>query len=69
MKNIRILVLIKLVKREITKVFHPKAVIPVRLGNKTISSETLGSIASFFVLYILYLLLGQYWLPLMERTW
>jgi trk system potassium uptake protein TrkH len=58
MKNIRILVLIKLVKREITKVFHPKAVIPVRLGNKTISSETLGSIASFFVLYIFIFVVG-----------
>ena len=58
MKNIRILVLIKLVKRDILKIFHPKAVIPVKLGNKTISSETLGSIASFFVLYIFIFIAG-----------
>ena len=33
-KNIRILVLLKLIKREFSKIFHPRAVIPIKTGDK-----------------------------------
>ncbi|MDD3839031.1 MAG: TrkH family potassium uptake protein [Clostridia bacterium] len=57
-KSIRVLVLLKLVKKEISRVFHPRAVIPVKIGPRSISSNTLSSIASFFVLYIIVFLIG-----------
>jgi trk system potassium uptake protein TrkH len=57
-KNIRILVLIKLIKREVSKIFHPRAVIPVKIGSKTIQSDTIASIASFFSLYIFIFVIG-----------
>lgn len=58
MKNIRIVVLLKLVKRQITKTFHPRAMIPVKLDGKTIPSDTIASITSFFILYIFIFIIG-----------
>lgn len=57
-KNIRILVLLKLIKREISKIFHPRAMIPVKMGDKTVASDTIASITSFFALYILLFVVG-----------
>lgn len=57
-KNIRILVLLKLIKRELAKIFHPRAMIPVKVGNKLIASDTIASITSFFALYILLFIIG-----------
>ena len=57
-KNIRILVLLKLIKREFAKIFHPRAVIPIKYGEKVISNETVASITSFFALYIIIFILG-----------
>lgn len=52
MKSIRILVLLKKVKREIGKIFHPRAVIPIKNGDQVVSDETVSSISSFFALYM-----------------
>ncbi|MDR7871115.1 MAG: TrkH family potassium uptake protein [Tissierellaceae bacterium] len=52
-KVIRILVLFKLIKRETTKIFHPRAVIPLKDNGKTISDETVVSICSFMALYVI----------------
>ncbi|MBZ2174700.1 TrkH family potassium uptake protein [Schnuerera sp. xch1] len=57
-KNIRILVLLKIVKREISKIFHPRAVIPIKVDGRSISDETVAGITSFFVLYIIIFILG-----------
>jgi len=51
-KNIRILLLLKMIKREIAKIFHPRAVVPIKLGKKVVAEETILSITSFFILYI-----------------
>ncbi len=53
MKVIRILVMMKLVKREVGKLYHPRAVIPVKINNKVISNETVARINSFLALYLL----------------
>lgn len=58
MKNIRILVLLKLIKREFAKIFHPRAVIPIKTGDKVVPNETVASISSFFILYIIIFVLG-----------
>lgn len=57
-KNIRILVLFKLVKREFSKILHPRAVIPIKTNGEILSNETVAGITSFFVLYIFIFILG-----------
>lgn len=57
-KNIRILALLKLIKREITKIFHPRAIIPIKTDDKILPNETVASITSFFILYIVIFILG-----------
>lgn len=57
-KNIRILVLFKLVKRELVRIIHPRAVLPVKIGQKTISPDMLNGISSFFMLYMVIFVLG-----------
>lgn len=51
-KAVRIVILIKLVKRQIVKIFHPRAIVPVKLDGKIIPSDTIASVTSFFVLYL-----------------
>lgn len=57
-KNIRILVLLKLVKREFSKIFHPRAVIPIKKGDRILPNDIVASITSFFILYIIVFVLG-----------
>ncbi|HSH34775.1 TrkH family potassium uptake protein [Schnuerera sp.] len=64
MKNIRILVLLKLVKREISKIFHPRAVIPIKIGDRVLPNEVVAGITSFFMLYILIFILGTIFISL-----
>jgi trk system potassium uptake protein TrkH len=52
MKNVRIMLLVKLVKTELHRLLHPKAIIPIRLGKKAINFDVMGSVTAFFVLYI-----------------
>ncbi len=53
MKVIRILVMLKLIKRNILKIFHPRAVMPVKINKKILPNETIESINSFLGLYML----------------
>lgn len=52
-KVIRVLVLVKLIKREILKIFHPRAVKPIKINGKIMSNETVESINAFMALYII----------------
>lgn len=63
-KNIRILVLLKLVKRETAKVFHPRAVMPIKIGQKSISNDTISNITSFFILYVFLFVIGTIFISL-----
>ncbi|MSU02988.1 TrkH family potassium uptake protein [Tissierella pigra] len=53
MKVIRILIMLKLIKREILKIFHPRAMKPVKLNDKILPNETIAGINSFVGLYII----------------
>lgn len=53
MKVIRILVVLKLIKRDILKIFHPRAVRPVKINDKILPNETIAGINSFTGLYII----------------
>lgn len=58
MKVIRILVMLKLIKRNILKLFHPRAIIPVKINKKVLPTETIESINSFLGLYIVLFVLS-----------
>lgn len=53
MKVIRILVILKLIKREILKIFHPRAVKPVKINDRLLPNETIAGINSFTGLYMI----------------
>ncbi|SDK04777.1 TrkH family potassium uptake protein [Natronincola ferrireducens] len=57
-KIIRHLILLKLVIREISKILHPRAVIPIRVNGKMISADVIAGVTSFFFLYLLLLMGG-----------
>lgn len=50
-KCIRGVMTLKIVRNEIKHVLHPKAVLPVKIRHKTISSSSQVTLLSFFVLY------------------
>ncbi|SET26940.1 trk system potassium uptake protein TrkH [Natronincola peptidivorans] len=58
-KIIRLLILLKLVIREISKILHPRAVIPIRINGKMISADVIAGVSSFFFLYLLLLMVGS----------
>jgi len=58
-KVIRILALIKLIKRELTKILHPRAIVSVKFGDKPVSENTLLNISSFFMLYMMIFIIGS----------
>lgn len=52
MTVIRVLVTLKLIKREILKIFHPKAMRPIKINGKVLANDTIAGINSFMALYI-----------------
>lgn len=51
-KVIRLLIMGKAVKKEILKLLHPKAYVPIKINDKILSSDTIISVSSFFFLYM-----------------
>ena len=51
-KVIRLLLLVKQGLREITRLVHPSAQMPVRVGDKTVSSRVVEAVWGFFALYV-----------------
>ncbi|HUR25540.1 MAG TPA: potassium transporter TrkG [Candidatus Thermoplasmatota archaeon] len=51
-KAFRWLILGKLVLRELRKILHPKAVVPVRLGSSVVKEEAVAAVMAFFFTYL-----------------
>ena len=51
MKVIRVMIIFKLIIRGTYKRLHPNAVVPVKIGARTISAETVSKISSFVIVY------------------
>jgi trk system potassium uptake protein TrkH len=51
-KCVRIMLLFKHGYRELRRLIHPRAVIPVKLGGETISDDVLHSVWGFFILFM-----------------
>lgn len=52
MKVIRILVMFKLIKREFIKIFHPRAVVPIKVNGEPVPRDVVESICGFLGLYL-----------------
>lgn len=51
-KCIRVLLLIKIARREIAKIIHPRSVYSIRIGGRKVDEETLSGVMAFFFLYM-----------------
>jgi trk system potassium uptake protein TrkH len=52
-KMLRIHVLVKSVFAEVTRLIHPHAVVPVRIGGNTVPREVVANIVGFFILFMI----------------
>ncbi|MDF2522997.1 MAG: potassium transporter KefA [Clostridiales bacterium] len=52
-KNIRILLLLKTIKKELMKIIHPRSVFSVKTGGKVVEDEVLSGVMAFFFTYML----------------
>lgn len=52
-KNIRFLLLFKVMKRELLQIIHPKAVYSVRIGSRAVDERTISEVLAFFFMYML----------------
>ncbi len=64
MKVIRLLVMIRVVKHEVLRILHPRAVMPVRVQKHTLDQEVMTSVVAFYMLYILIISFGAVMLSL-----
>ncbi len=58
-KVIRHVVLFKLVRREVSRMLHPRAFIPVRVDGKSLTSVSEANIIGFFFLYVIIFVFGS----------
>jgi trk system potassium uptake protein len=58
-KVIRLLVLVKLIRREITRILHPRALVPVRIHKRMLEPDVIASVTSFYILYLLIAAVGS----------
>ena len=57
-KMIRVLLIIKQGVREIHRLIHPNAIVPIKLGQKTVSPRVIDAVWGFFAIYVIaYLIL------------
>lgn len=52
-KVIRLLIVLRALSNQMSRLIHPQAVIPVRLGNSVIPQEVVQTVQNFFALFIL----------------
>lgn len=58
MKQVRVLLILKMLKQKLRQLLNPHSVVPVRLGKTVISEKDLHTITMFFVAYIFIFVLG-----------
>ncbi|MCD4713679.1 MAG: TrkH family potassium uptake protein [Clostridiales bacterium] len=63
-KVIRLIILFKLVKREMVKLLHPRAMIPIELNGKMLSTDVIANVTGFFFLYLLLFIAGTLFVSL-----
>lgn len=59
-KMIRWMILIRNTGREIKQIIHPKAILPIRIGDQAINQNMQRAVLSFFILYMFIFALGAF---------
>ncbi len=57
-KMTRWLIVLRVIGSEIRQSIHPRAVIPVRIGNRVLSDKAIRTVMSFFAIYLLLFAIG-----------
>ncbi len=65
MKLIRIQILLGFARREINRVRHPRAALPVKLGDEVIPEPTVSRVVGYVLFYVLFVLAGTLALALL----
>lgn len=65
-KAFRALTLLKVVGREVRRLLHPRAIIPVRVGSRVVPEQTVSAVVAFFFTYLLAWMLGAFLLLVVE---
>ncbi len=58
MKSIRVLMALKIIRRELVKMKHPQSVHTVRIGGRNVDDETLGGVTAFILFYLVLMVLA-----------
>ncbi|MDD4570364.1 MAG: TrkH family potassium uptake protein [Tepidanaerobacteraceae bacterium] len=59
MKQIRVMILAKYCGRELVQTLHPKAVVPIKIGGKSVPDDVLRNLLAFSFIYIALFVLGS----------
>lgn len=62
-KNMRLVILFRNMKNEFSRLIHPRAVLPVKVNQQTISFSIISTVNTFVLLYLITLFIG--WIVLM----
>ncbi|MBO7277791.1 MAG: TrkH family potassium uptake protein [Bacteroidales bacterium] len=65
LKIVRVIVLLRYIPVSLKRIFHPRAIIPVRYNGKALRDESVRLIFGFFFLFLLLFLIGAFLLSLM----
>lgn len=68
-KNIRVLLLFKVMKRELMQIIHPRAVYLVRIDGRTVEERTISEVLGFFFMYILIFIAAVLVISLENLDW
>ena len=58
LKVSRVMLLLKIIKREIKKMLHPHSVSTIKFDGKTVDDDTLSGVSSYFAVYIFCFVIG-----------
>lgn len=59
-KSMRLLIIVQNVKNEFKRLMHPKAVLPVKVNNQSVSSSTISTVNTFAMLYLICTFVGSF---------
>lgn len=62
-KSMRVLIILKNMRNEFSRLIHPRAVLPVKVNHQAVSTATISTVSTFILCYLGCLFLG--WLSLM----
>jgi trk system potassium uptake protein TrkH len=52
-KNVRVLVLFRNIGAQLSRLLHPRSVVPVKIGGRVVPEETVTGVITFLALYLL----------------